>query len=66
MNSIRKLWWVGAVALIAACDPYDDENKGAPSVISAFASNAEEASEGTLVGDCDRCSATDTRSKAYM
>ncbi|ABS24510.1 hypothetical protein [Anaeromyxobacter sp. Fw109-5] len=49
MNSIRKLWWVGAVAIIAACDPYDDENKGPPSILSAFASNADEAAEGELV-----------------
>jgi hypothetical protein len=47
MNSIRKLWWVGAVALIAACDPYDDENTGTPQVLSVFASNSGEAFEGT-------------------
>jgi hypothetical protein len=47
MNSFRKLWWVGAVAIIAACDPYDDENTGAPDVLSVFASNADEAFEGT-------------------
>jgi hypothetical protein len=47
MNSIRKLWWVGAVAIIAACDPYDDENSGAPQILSVFSSNADEAVEAT-------------------
>lgn len=49
MKSIRNLWWVGAVALIAACDPYDDENKSPPSIISTFASNQSDVSEGELV-----------------
>lgn len=38
MKSIRKLWWLGAVAVIAACDPYDDERGGTPEILSVFGS----------------------------
>jgi hypothetical protein len=38
MTNTRKLWLLGALALLAACDPYKDENKGPLEVLSAFAS----------------------------
>jgi hypothetical protein len=37
MINTRKLWLLGALALLAACDPYKDENKGPLEVLSAFA-----------------------------
>jgi hypothetical protein len=37
MNKLKKLWWVGALALVAGCDPYDDEDKGDPQVLSVVA-----------------------------
>lgn len=38
MKSLRNLWWLGVVAAVAACDPYDDEVGGQPRVLSVFAS----------------------------
>jgi hypothetical protein len=38
MKSIRNLWWLGVVAAVAACDPYDDEIGGQPAILSVFAS----------------------------
>jgi hypothetical protein len=38
MKSIRNLWWLGVVAAVAACDPYDDEIGGQPAILGVFAS----------------------------
>lgn len=38
MTNTRKLWLIGALALLAACDPFEDENKGPLQILSAFAS----------------------------
>ena len=38
MKSIRNLWWLGVVAAVAACDPYDDEVGGQPAILGVFAS----------------------------
>lgn len=37
MINTRKLWLLGALAFLGACDPYDDENSGDLQVLSAFA-----------------------------
>lgn len=37
MMNIRKLWILGALAVLGACDPYDDENKAPLEILSAFA-----------------------------
>lgn len=47
MKSIRNLCLLGALAAIAACDPYTAENKGQPQILSVFVTNASEAFEAT-------------------
>lgn len=37
MKNFRKLWLLGALAVLAGCDPYTDENKGPLEILSAFA-----------------------------
>jgi hypothetical protein len=37
MKNTRKLWLLGALAMLAACDPYTKENTGPLEVLSAFA-----------------------------
>lgn len=41
MKSIRNLWWLGVVAAVAACDPYDDERGGEPEILSVVASGGD-------------------------
>ena len=41
MKSIRNLWWLGVVAAVAACDPYDDERGGQPEILSVVASGGD-------------------------
>ncbi len=49
MINIRKLWLLGALAFLgAACDPYDDENKGALQILSAFAVSGDSDGAGGL------------------
>jgi hypothetical protein len=47
MTKLSNLWWVGAVALFAACSPYDDTNSAPPNVLSVFVTIGDdgEASE---------------------
>jgi hypothetical protein len=45
MTNTRKLWLIGALALLAACDVYDNEKKGPLEILSAFASTGT-ASDG--------------------
>lgn len=47
MKSMRNLWWLGVVAAVAACDPYDDEVGGQPSILSVFASGGN-SNDGVL------------------
>ncbi|HSD19226.1 MAG TPA: hypothetical protein VLC54_04275 [Anaeromyxobacter sp.] len=47
MKSIRSLWWLGVVAAVAACDPYDPEVGGQPKVLSVFASGGN-SNDGVL------------------
>ncbi len=37
MTNIRKLWILAALAVLSACDPYKEENKGPLEILSAFA-----------------------------
>ncbi len=37
MTNVRKLWILGALSLLAACDPYTKENTGSLQILSAFA-----------------------------
>lgn len=37
MTNFRKLWILGALAVLSACDPYTEENKGPLEILSAFA-----------------------------
>lgn len=48
MTNNRKLWIVGALAFLAACDPYTKENKGPLEILSAFAvaGNSEDFATG--------------------
>jgi hypothetical protein len=41
MKSMRNLWWLGVVAAVAACDPYDDERGGQPEILSVIASGGD-------------------------
>ena len=38
MTNTRKLWLIGALALLAACDPFESEKKGQLEILSAFGS----------------------------
>ncbi len=49
MTNVRKLWILGALSLLAACDPYTKENKGALEVLSAFAVTGTSADNATGV-----------------
>ena len=48
MTNVRKLWILGALSLLAACDPFTKENKGALEILSAFAvaGNSEDNATG--------------------
>ena len=50
MINVRKLWILGALSLLAACDPFTKENKGALEVLSAFAvaGNSEDIATGVF------------------
>lgn len=48
MTNNRKLWIVGALAFLAACDPYKEENKGPLEILSAFAVNGDVDGAGAL------------------
>lgn len=37
MMRIQKLWWIGALAALAACDPWDETKGGTPRVLEVFA-----------------------------
>jgi hypothetical protein len=37
MKTLKNLWWLGAIAALAACNPYSDENKSPPNILEAFA-----------------------------
>ena len=47
MKSMRNLWWLGVVAAVAACDPYDKEVGGQPSILGVFASGGN-SNDGVL------------------
>ncbi len=51
MMNIRKLWILGALAILSACDPYEDENKGDPSVVTVFAVGGSSDDNATTVAE---------------
>jgi hypothetical protein len=63
MINTRKLWLLGALALLAACDPYKDENKGPLELLSAFATtwSVDDAAVSGVV----EATATATATNAY-
>lgn len=50
MKTLKNLWWVGAIAALAACNPYSAENTAAPNVLASFATggNAGAATDVTV------------------
>lgn len=40
-NILRKLWWVPALAILAACDPFDEEKGGTPEVLTVIATSVD-------------------------
>lgn len=67
MTNIRKLWLLGALAFLgAACDPYDDEKKGQPTVLSVFAvgGNSDDAATAISEGVVDASGVWTIRTKS--
>ena len=50
MKTLKNLWWVGAIAALAACNPYSAENTAAPNILASFATggNAGAATDVTV------------------
>jgi hypothetical protein len=50
MTNIRKLWMLGALAILGACDPYTKENSGPLQILTAFAvaGNSEDFATGVF------------------
>jgi len=59
MTKLSKLWWVGPVALLAACSPYDDTNTGDPQVLSVSASLVNIQDDFGVLGSADGVANTD-------
>ena len=49
MKKLNHLWWVGALAIVVACDPYKNPNKGVPVVEMVLASGGTPADVATSV-----------------
>lgn len=60
MTNTRKLWLIGALAVLAACDPFDDENKGSLEILSAFASTGTSVDGGATAVFEGTATATNT------
>ncbi len=60
MTNVRKLWILGALSLLAACDPYTKENTGPLEILSAFAVNGTSADGAGAVFEATGTSPTFT------
>jgi hypothetical protein len=48
---MRKLWWIPALAALAACDPFDDETGGTPAVVTVMATSVDGTDATGVVED---------------